>query len=112
MRVLTFENMAINLSAAAFQSLTKEVRSLKIEESITELDPLFVERPIAWLGEHDVGSAEPLLVGIRRGFAERAPPLEIPAQLLELNGLERCRELVPTGNLVGLFSTLEMWRHQ
>jgi len=49
MRVLTFENMAINLSAAAFQSLTKEVRSLKIEEAITELAPLFVERAIAWL---------------------------------------------------------------
>ena len=31
------------------QSLTKEVRSLKIEESITELAPLFVERAIAWL---------------------------------------------------------------
>ena len=49
MRVLTFENMAINLSAAAFESLAKEVRSLKIEEAITEFAPLFVERPIAWL---------------------------------------------------------------
>ena len=49
MRVLTFENMAINLSAAAFESLTKEVRSLKIEESVTEFAPLFVERSIAWL---------------------------------------------------------------
>jgi len=49
MRVLTFENMAINLSAAAFESLAKEVRSLKIEESVTEFAPLFVERSIAWL---------------------------------------------------------------
>ena len=49
MRVLTFENMAIYLSAAAFESLAKEVRSLKIQESITEFAPLFIERPIAWL---------------------------------------------------------------
>ncbi len=59
-----------------------------------------------------MGSAEPLLLGIRRGFTERAPPLEIPAQLLELNGLERCRELVPARDLVGLLSTLQMWGHQ
>ena len=49
MRVLTFENMAIYLSAAAFESLAKKVRSLKIEEAITEFAPLFVERPIARL---------------------------------------------------------------
>ena len=49
MRVLTFENKAINLSAAAFQGLAEEVRPLKIEQSITELAPLFVKRPIAWL---------------------------------------------------------------
>ena len=49
MRVLTFEHMAIHLSATAFESLAKEVRSLKFEESITELAPLFVERPIAGL---------------------------------------------------------------
>ena len=49
MRVLTFENMAINLSTAAFESLAKEVRSLKVEESITEFAPLFIERPIARL---------------------------------------------------------------
>ncbi len=49
MRGPTFKNMAIYLSAAAFQSLAKEVRSLKIEEAITEFAPLFVEHPIAWL---------------------------------------------------------------
>ena len=36
-----------------------------------------------------MGSPEPLLVGLRRGVAERAPPLEIPAKLLELIRLER-----------------------
>ena len=49
MRVLTFENMPIDLSAAAFESLPKQVGALKIEEAITELPPLFVERPIAGL---------------------------------------------------------------
>ena len=49
MRVLTLEYMAIHLSAATFESLAKEVRSLKIEESVTEFAPLFVERSIAWL---------------------------------------------------------------
>ena len=49
MRVLTFEHMAIHLSAAAFERLSKEMRSLEVEDSITEFAPLFVERPIAWL---------------------------------------------------------------
>ena len=49
MRVLTFENMAIYLSAAAFEGLAKKVRPLKVEEAITEFAPLFVERPIARL---------------------------------------------------------------
>ena len=49
MGVLTLQNMTINPSAATFQSLAEQVRSLKIQESITEFAPLLVERPIAWL---------------------------------------------------------------
>ena len=49
MGVLTLQNMTIDLSAATFESLAKQVRSLKFEESITEFVPLLVERPIAWL---------------------------------------------------------------
>ena len=49
MRVLTLENMTIYPSAAAFESLAKEVRSLEFEESITQFAPLLVERPIPWL---------------------------------------------------------------
>ena len=112
MGVLTLQHMTIDPSAATFQSLAEQVRSLEFEECITEFAPLLVERPIAGLRERHVRSPVPLLVGIWRGVAERAPPLEVPAKLVELIGREWSRELVPACDLVLLFSALEMRRHE
>ena len=102
MRVLTFEHMAIHLSAAAFERLPKEVRSLQFEESITEVVPLPIERAKARCRELHVGSPVTLFVRVCGAGAKGAPTLEIPTQFVERIRLERRREFVPARDLMPL----------